>query len=277
MLIWHTDGVGFDKSYWDFYSAQYSYQDAAAQAGYTTFSYDRLGVGLSDHPDPIQVVQAPLEIEIAHQLTQMLRAGSISKTTFKNVIAVGHSLGSIITNGVTAAYPKDFDAIVLTGFSIDAAGQPNFFSALDVVIARENQPWRFPTLPNGYIIVQSQVGNQFAFFRLPNFDNNVLVAATNAKQGLTFGEIFTLGSAVKPAPSFTGPVDVVTGENDQPFCQSNCLSPTNKLLAVQPALYPNAKASSTYVAPGVGHGLNLHYGALQAYQQIFGFISSNGF
>jgi hypothetical protein len=31
-----THGVGFDKSYWDFYSPSYSYQDAAARAGYTT-------------------------------------------------------------------------------------------------------------------------------------------------------------------------------------------------------------------------------------------------
>lgn len=63
-----THGVGFDKSYWDFYSASYSYQDAAAVAGYTTFAYDRLGIGASDHPNPIEVVQAQLEVSIAHSL-----------------------------------------------------------------------------------------------------------------------------------------------------------------------------------------------------------------
>ena len=46
-------GVGFDSSYWDFSpdgSDDYSYVSAAAGAGYTTFRYDRLGTGLSDHP-----------------------------------------------------------------------------------------------------------------------------------------------------------------------------------------------------------------------------------
>ena len=40
-------------SYWDFTvdgSDTYSYVAAAANAGYTTFRYDRLGTGLSDHP-----------------------------------------------------------------------------------------------------------------------------------------------------------------------------------------------------------------------------------
>lgn len=46
-------GVGFDSSYWDFSpdgSDGYSYVSAAADAGFTTFSYDRLGTGLSEHP-----------------------------------------------------------------------------------------------------------------------------------------------------------------------------------------------------------------------------------
>lgn len=46
-------GVGFDSSYWDFSpdgSDDYSYVSAAADAGYTTFRYDRLGTGLSEHP-----------------------------------------------------------------------------------------------------------------------------------------------------------------------------------------------------------------------------------
>ena len=44
-------GVGFDSSYWDFAAApEYSYVRAAAEAGYTTFRYDRLGTGLSEKP-----------------------------------------------------------------------------------------------------------------------------------------------------------------------------------------------------------------------------------
>jgi hypothetical protein len=57
-----THSVGFDKSYRGFFSSEYSYQDAAALADYTTFSYDRLGIGASSHPNPIQDVQAPSKL-----------------------------------------------------------------------------------------------------------------------------------------------------------------------------------------------------------------------
>ena len=56
-----THGVGLEKSYWDI------------APGYATFAYDRLGVGQSDHPDPIQVVQAFIEVEIIHGLAQLFR------------------------------------------------------------------------------------------------------------------------------------------------------------------------------------------------------------
>lgn len=69
------------------------------------YSYDRLGVGKSDTPDGLNVVQAPLEVEIAHQLIQMLRAGKFGH--FSKVVGVGHSFGSIITQAITSQYPAD--------------------------------------------------------------------------------------------------------------------------------------------------------------------------
>jgi len=272
-----THGVGFAKSYWDFFSAQYSYQDAAALKGYTTFAYDRLGTGLSDHPDPIQVVQGPLEVAIAHSLIQLLRSGSIASTSFKKVIGVGHSFGSDITNAITAQYPEDVDAAVLTGFSVDSKGMIPFLSGLDLVLANEAQPLRFGALPNGYLITESQAGNQFSFFRFPGFAQELLEAGTAAGETFTIGEFFTQSAIMTPTPGFTGPIDVVNGENDLPFCDGNCVI-GDKPAAVKAALYPNAAASSmSYIAKDAGHGLNLHYAAADAYAQIFGFLASNGF
>ena len=80
------------------------------------------------------------------------------------------------------------------------------------------------------------------------------------------------------ADACKGPMDVVDGENDLPFCQSNCLVPSNKAEAVRGALYPNAgEGSQVFIGKGAGHGLNLHYVAPEAYKHIFGFIKSNGF
>jgi hypothetical protein len=96
-------GINFDKSYWDIPGS--SYLDAAAAAGYATFSYDRLGVGASDHPNPIQVVQSELQVEIAHQLILSLRNGSIGGNSFTKVVGIGHSYGSIQSIGLAARYP----------------------------------------------------------------------------------------------------------------------------------------------------------------------------
>lgn len=166
-----THGIGFNQSYWDF-AEGYSFIDVAAKAGYPTFSHDRLGVGASDHPDPIQIVQAPIQVEIIHTLINFLREGKLAGQAFKDVVGVGHSFGSIQSVGVLAKYPKDFDAVVLTGFSTDTLALPTTFADFNSAIASQNQPARFGHLPNGYLVVDNSIGNQFAFFYYPNFDVN---------------------------------------------------------------------------------------------------------
>ena len=118
-----THGVGLEKSYWDIAPGN-SYADAAAATGYATFAYDRLDVGQSDHPDPIQVVQAFLEVEILHSLVQTFRTGTVGGREYKNIVGVGHSFGSILQVGVNVNYPEDFDAAILTAFTSTLSNLP---------------------------------------------------------------------------------------------------------------------------------------------------------
>lgn len=268
-----THGVGFAKSYWDA-APGYSYVDVAAAKGYTTFLYDRLGVGLSAHPDPIQVVQAPLEVSIAHQLVQMLRNGSVASTRFSHVVGTGHSFGSFITQALTKSYPSDLDAAVLTGFSLSMTGLPTFIASLDLTIAALNDPLRFSGLNFGYLAANNYIGNQFAFFRAQGFPPSNLALAEASKNTVTLGELFTL-SAVTGNTTYTGPVDVVDGQNDWPFCQGNCSYPMD-LAAAAKSLYPMTKNFTSYLAPNCGHGLNLHYAATAAFEQIQAFVAGNG-
>lgn len=290
-----THGIGFNQSYWDF-AEDYSFIDVAAKAGYSTFSHDRLGVGASDQPDPIQIVQAPIQVEIIHSLVNLLRGGQIAERKFDKVVGVGHSFGSIQSVGIVAKYPEDFDAVVLTGFSINASSLGLTFADWNTAIANQNQPDRFRFLPNGYLVVDNPIANQFAFFYYPNFDVNsrstfspttifmntnlkvVFVKNDASKQTYTYGEIFTLTSVIAPSPLFTGPVDVVLGEFDYIFAQGNAYYPSNQAALVQPVLFPNASnCSQSYVVPGAGHALNLHYAAAQMFDQIQRFVKDNGF
>ncbi|KAL8943470.1 MAG: hypothetical protein Q9211_000967 [Gyalolechia sp. 1 TL-2023] len=273
-----THGVGLEKSYWDI-APGYSYADAAAVAGYATLAYDRLGVGQSDHPDPIQDVQAFLEVEILHGLAQLLRTKAIGGYGFTNIVGVGHSFGSILQVGANSKYPKDFDGVVLTAFTNTIANLPYTILANNPAIAALNQPSRFGKLPNGYLVHNDAIAIQEVFFRYPYFDPAIFQNQVDRKDTYTFGEEFTIGGVLNPAAEYTGPLDVVNGLYDYPFCLGNCSYPDNQLAKVRPALYPAADSSKSdiYLVPENGHYINAHRTAGKAFDQINAFLGRNGF
>lgn len=161
-----THGGTLDHTYWDF-APGYSYVDVAARAGMITLSYDRLGTGLSEHPDPLLEVQTPASVEVLHQLVTMLRSGSFGPR-FSKVVGVGHSIGSKATEAVISQYPSDFDAIIHTGYAYqNAAGAGSVVatglgSTKDVAYLKH--------LPDGYFVPKSAEGIHICFFKYPNFD-----------------------------------------------------------------------------------------------------------
>ncbi|ELU39169.1 alpha/beta hydrolase family domain-containing protein [Rhizoctonia solani AG-1 IA] len=83
--------INFDHSYWEFgYSKEYNFIEAANKAGYAVLTYDRLGVGQSDKPDGVNIVQSSTEVEILHQFIQQSRASG----KYSKISGIGHSFGS---------------------------------------------------------------------------------------------------------------------------------------------------------------------------------------
>lgn len=271
-----THGVGFDRYYWDF-APGYSYVDYAASQGYATFFYDRLGVGESQKADAINEVQTPLELAIAVELIRQLRAGSYGGIAFQKVVGVGHSFGSILTQAVTASSPSSLDGAVLTGFTANSSGLPGFLAGNNFVIAANNNPYRFNNLSTGYLVTDTAVGVQIAFFHQPGFDPQALAAADAGKGTVTFGEFFSLGAVGGPATNYTGAIAVVNAAYDLPFCSGNCSYPTNLGAAVIPALYPRQNGTNNnYIQRDAGHGLTLHYSAVEGYAYIQDFVRRSG-
>ncbi|KAE9362879.1 alpha/beta-hydrolase [Stipitochalara longipes BDJ] len=271
-----THGIGIDHTYWN-NAPNYSYVDYAAEQGYTIFNYDRLGVGLSDHPDPLQVVQAELEIAIAHGISELLRSGAFAAHKFEKVVAVGHSFDSIVTYGWTKEYPHDMDAAVLTGFSPSVAGAASILIAQALDLASVVNPILYSELPAGYITSSTITGIQFSFFRWPAYDEQLFYNAWENAQPLTLPE-FLSGASILASPNtnFTGPVDVVDGEHDQANCAGNCQFPVDQTAAAITDFYPAAsKGSDHYIAPGSGHFVNYHYAATGAYEHIHKFLKKN--
>ena len=104
----------------------------------------------------------------------------------------------------------------------------------------------------------------------------VFEQAFNSRQTKAIGEGFTGAAAFVVAPDYTGPIDIVNGENDYFFCGGNCLFPTDQTVLVRPTFFPSANnGSSHFIVPGTGHNVGLHHGASEGYNHSIEFLKSN--
>lgn len=134
--------------------------------------------------------------------------------------------------------------------------------------------------PSGYIVHSDLTALQYAFLEPGNYDVGLALAAEKTKQPVTTGELLTIGSSPSSSP-FTGPVLVITGETDVPFCGGNCYGQvmgtnTSNIPEGVAMAFPSASAFESYIQPNTGHGLNFHYNATAGYQVVQDFLASNG-
>ncbi|KAG5942772.1 hypothetical protein E4U53_007167 [Claviceps sorghi] len=278
-----THGIGFDRSYWDYpyHSWNYSYVREAVRDGYSTLAWDRLGVGESSHGNAVNEIQINLEIAALKAITEMARAGQLPQVSrkFSKIIHLGHSFGSAMTYGLTALYPSISDGIVLTGFS-----QVSKYMAYFALAANFVPVSRIHALADeyddGYIAPRSKVGVHINFFGPNNFDPRLLEVAYRRGQPAATGELLTVGSG-PPSSDFAGPVMIITGDRDIPFCGGNCMA-TVEDKASAPNLieqsrdnFKKAKVFNATVVPDVGHALNFGYPARRAFGIIEEFLKTN--
>ncbi|KAL6250998.1 hypothetical protein RBB50_001206 [Rhinocladiella similis] len=279
-----THGIAFDRSYWDlpFNNFNYSYVETAVdQHGFSTLSWDRLGIGASSHGDPLSVVQAPLEIAALKALTKLAWSGSLPgiSAKFDKIVHVGHSFGSIQTYALARDEPKLSSGIVLTGFSTTGTYIP-YFQLGGNFVSVTNVPSLAKEYEAGYLAAADASAVHTNFFAPGQFDPEMLDFALATGQPVSLGELLTIGSAAAGISSFTGPVLVITGERDMPFCGGNCLPPTANgsldLVAAVQEVFPGTKHFDAFVVPDAGHGLNLEYSHETTYQYISNFLVGNG-
>ncbi|TVY81610.1 hypothetical protein LSUE1_G005256 [Lachnellula suecica] len=312
-----THGIGFDKTYWDlsFNNYNYSYLDVATDMyQYCTLSFDRLGLGNSSHGEPLNEIQSFIEVEATAALTRMLRNGTFPGVnhTFTKTVHVGHSFGSAQTYSLANLYPNITDGIILTGFSMNSSFVPDFAAGGNFQQANLNQPLRFgnltgtqvssllnmyalnlvdflapidlttlatpQNLPNGYLISSNAEANKYLFLNPKFYDPQILTLAEMTKQPVTLGELLTLGSLTM-TNNFAGPVMVIDGDADLPYCGSNCTATGGvaaSLAAMVSMNFPNVAAAnfSSYIQPNTGHGINLHYNSTGAYKVMNEFLAS---
>lgn len=295
-LIIATHGGLFDKRYWDpaINPSEYSFVNAAITAGYSILTYDRLGTGLSDKPDAYTIVQASLQLDILRSLTLMARSGELMKhaagiptpnvlkdvnQSFTKIIHVGHSFGSVLTNGLITTYPNTSDAAILTGYILNQYFGDMRKTAFDFEYAPQSDPALFGDRSSGYMVDGSLGGFQTIFFNtltngttgIGGFAKEVLDYAFSIRQTITTSELMSPRIKVGAAPEFKGPVQHVLAELDFPVCRGDCKLPYDL-----EKLYPSAIDRNIQMQYGNGHALTMHIKASLGYQATFEWLDRSG-
>ena len=276
-----THGIGFDRSYWDlsFNNYNYSYVEQALAAGYSTFTHDRLGIGESARADPVQDIQAPLEIAALTALTKLLKDGGLPgvSETYDKIIHVGHSFGSVQSYALTRDNPELSAGLILQGWSQNATFVP-YFQLGGNWVAVQTTPLA-SSYSAGYFAAGSPSGVQTNFFSPGMFDPAILDLAYSTGQPVSQGELLTLGGSNMGTNPFSGPVLIITGGRDVPFCGGDCSMTGDPslpdIMSASKPNFPNAAAFEVVSVPEAGHGLNLEYSHPYTYQQMLEFLSAN--
>jgi pimeloyl-ACP methyl ester carboxylesterase len=209
-----THGLGFDREYWDYPYNNYDYsyvEEAVESFGYSTLTWDRLGVGESSHDEPINTIQAFLEIAALKELTEQLRNGDLPglPCRYEKVVHVGHGYGSILTYALTQMYPIASDGIILTGFSHNTRYMSLFALALNIVPA--NTLPGAESYPPGYLAVGTEEAIHIGFFGPGQVDSSILGNIAQRPIPFTIGELLTASGLTQAKNAFVGPVLIVTG------------------------------------------------------------------
>jgi pimeloyl-ACP methyl ester carboxylesterase len=287
-----THGVHYDSRYWDskYQPEKHSYVDATLKAGYSILTYDRLGVGQSDHPDAYDVVQAPLELEILRQLTLMARNGTLYSfagtakpahaafsrlTKPRKVVHVGHSFGSFLTSAFIANYGDLTDGAIITGYLLTQYLASTGSTTFSVEYAATSSPPY--DRPSGYVVCKKN-GIQNIFFGgdpKTAFTPKLLDYGNDIKQPVPIGEFASAFWLIgNQGPSFKAPVQYVLPEFDFYICRGDCNGLANVTMLAQ--TYPNATAIEVAIQPNTGHALPLHNNATAGFQLTYDFLARHG-
>ncbi len=277
-------GITYDHRYWNVPDPdgtdRYSWEAAAAKAGYATLAIDRLGSGASSHPPSVQV-DVNSNAAAVRAVISALRAGKIAApgkaVPVRKVALVGHSYGSI-TSWFAASDNPEVDAVVLTGatHNIREVGTP-FVIASPLYPAVLDPQYADSGLDPGYLT--DRPGTRHATYYAPdtNVDDRVLAADEATKGTVTTAELGNYPLFFRTKLNIAAPVFLLIGSRDAVFCSlatadlgAPCDDEAALVANERPWLGPDVPSVSAHVVEGAGHALN----ALRSSGESFGAAQS---
>ncbi|MGH3998509.1 MAG: alpha/beta fold hydrolase [Pseudonocardiaceae bacterium] len=283
-------GITYDHRYWniadpaDPQGDRYSWEAAAAKAGYATLAIDRIGAGASTHP-PSTLVTIDSNATSLHDVVQALRVGRVASpgapAAFAKVVLIGHSYGSI-TSFIEASRYQDVDGLILTGVSHDIrvpeAPATIEFNSYPAVL---DSQFAGALLDPGY--ATSIPGARYREFYAPGTDVDPrIIARDEATKGtLTQSEIVNLLVILRTPLDVRSPVFLLNGSLDGLFCSQSPLdlgapcSNSQALIANErPWFGPRVPSIDAHITPGAGHNLHAFRSSSESFTAAMTWLSS---
>jgi pimeloyl-ACP methyl ester carboxylesterase len=237
-------------------------------------------------PDPINVVQTPLQIAIIAQIMQRLRGGKLDSIPkkYNNVIFVSHSYGSIVGRLIATFLPTSgADAYVLTSTAAVLKGLPNLIPDFHPQAASTAYPALYGNLAPGYQAVSPASVRDVLYSLNGQFEPKLVAFDQTVPKVFAMGQIATPSGSTKS--NFTGPVLVLTGREDQIVCGNanitsqipDCGVGSTSYPAQMHQLFPRASRVDTYITDKTGHNINLHYSAPESFGAAHEWMQNMGF
>lgn len=261
-------GGGYNHTYWDspFKPDTYSYVRAATRRGYATLNFDRLGYGLSDHPDPMSL-NFNVAGFVTHQLVGALRDGSLG-SRFSRVILNGHSMGAAAAENEAANY-KDVDGVILSGIGHNFSAFQSATAFYPAVL----DPKFGTKVPLGYLTTVP--GQRLKAFVSPGtYDPDIVSTEEGVeKDTLSANELMSLSDDTSDTSTvtqrITSPVLFAQGRYDQLWCNGTGDCTTDPQAAKEPTYYKPGVSFTREVIPSAGHSINSSVTAPAFYRRTF--------
>ena len=216
-------GSTYTHDYWDFgpvNGTTYSYARAVASHGFATFAIDPLGQGNSSRLSS-GLITAQADAYVDHQVVDALRNGKVGGVGFGKVIAVGHSLNSLIVWDEAIIY-HDVAGVIVTGVahSITTA----FVTAVgtDLYPAIQDPKFANSGLDSGYLTTRPGTRGAL-FYHLPDADPAVIALDEARKDVVSGTELNTAVPVVTSTATLAIHVPVldILGSDDFTTCGPN--------------------------------------------------------
>ena len=173
--------------------------------------------------------------------------------------------------------PNDVDISILTGYSSIPIFNQSLSATLQyeiAALATGGSLFHSEDTPPGYLTTKNATQRtQTHYSSRRGFDPKVAAHDFAHRDTVSIGEIASRWTLREPATEYRGKLMLVTGSDDGFACPRSMLSCEELLLRTKEARLPNAEVVELHVPEGVGHALNLHYGANETWARIEQFIT----